>query len=260
MIINNEKDDKNMSNVASGATVDPDEVAFFAAIADSWWDPHGPFKPLHKLNPTRLKYIRETMCEHFSLDQKSIKPFGGLRILDIGCGGGLISEPMTRLGANMVSVDASMKNIRVASLHAEQSNLKIDYRNVTAESLVEDGEKFDAIINMEVIEHVADVRAYLSACRSLLKDDGIMLVSTLNRTAKSWLFAIVGAEHVLRWLPVGAHDWNKFMSPVELTTAIETAGFKGDYLTGFSFAPFSGKWSLSERDTDVNYAMAALPI
>jgi 2-polyprenyl-6-hydroxyphenyl methylase/3-demethylubiquinone-9 3-methyltransferase len=242
---------------AVGATVDPEEVAFFAKIADSWWDPHGPFKPLHLLNPTRLAYIRREVVSHFDLDDTAIEPLKNLRLLDIGCGGGLISEPMCRLGADVVAVDASEKNIKTASVHAEAGGLEIDFRNNTAEALAEAGEKFDVIINMEVIEHVADVDAYLAACRKLLKPEGIMLLSTISRTPKAYLFAIIGAERVMRWLPAGAHDWNKFITPEELSDYAEKAGFAPTEATGFVFNPFSGKWRLSDSDTSVNYAMAA---
>jgi len=245
------------NGTAAGATVDPDEVAFFAKIADSWWDPHGPFKPLHQLNPTRLAYIRQAVIAHFGLDDGSVTPFKGLRLLDIGCGGGLISEPMRRLGADVVAVDASEKNIKTASVHAKAGGLEIDFRNNTAEALADAGEQFDVIINMEVIEHVADVDAYLAACRRLLKPSGIMLLSTINRTRKAYLFAIIGAERVMRWLPVGAHDWNKFLTPKELASYSEKAGFVPSEATGFVFSPLRGKWNLSTSDTSVNYAMAA---
>lgn len=252
-------DELNTDNkdAVAGLTVDESEVAFFAKIADSWWDPSGPFKPLHQLNPTRLGYIRQEVCKHFSLDE-TLKPFTGLRLLDIGCGGGLISEPMCRLGADVVAVDASEKNIKTASVHASEGGLEIDFRNNTAEALAEAGEQFDVIINMEVIEHVADVSAYLAACRKLMKPGGIMLLSTLNRTAKSYLFAIIGAEHILRWLPVGAHDWKKFLKPEELADAAKAAGFTPSDPTGFIMAPLSQKWSLSDSDVAVNYAMAAV--
>jgi len=253
----NDQGNNENGATAVGATVDPDEVAFFAKIADSWWDPHGPFKPLHQLNPTRLTYIRREVTAHFGLDEKATAPFKGLRLLDIGCGGGLISEPMCRLGADVVAVDASEKNIKTASVHAEAGGLEIDFRNTTAEALAEAGEQFDVIVNMEVIEHVADVDAYLAACRKLLKPEGIMLLSTINRTAKAYLFAIIGAERVMRWLPVGAHDWNKFITPVELADFSEKAGFAPTEATGFVFNPFGGKWRLSDSDFSVNYAMAA---
>jgi len=243
--------------IARGGTVDESEVAFFARIADTWWDPKGPFKPLHILNPTRLGYIRQEVEAHFGLEKNLKKPFEGLRLLDIGCGGGLVSEPMARLGADVVAVDASEKNIKTASVHAAQSKLEIDFRNNTAEALAEAGEQFDVIVNMEVIEHVADVDTFLGACRRLLKPGGIMLLSTINRTAKSYLFAIVGAEHILRWLPVGAHDWNKFIKPDELKDHVAKAGFKAGDATGFVFNPIGGRWRLSSTDTGVNYAMTA---
>jgi len=242
---------------AVGQTVDAEEVAFFARIADTWWDPKGPFKPLHLLNPTRLLYIRQLVEKHFNLEPRLKAPLTGLRLLDIGCGGGLISEPMARLGADVVAVDASDKNIKTASLHAAQGGLEIDFRHTTAETLAEAGEKFDIIVNMEVVEHVADVSLYLSACRALLKPGGIMLLSTINRTPKAYLFAIIGAERVLRWLPVGAHDWNKFLKPEELAEHLQNAGMNATAPTGYVFAPFSQKWSLSDRDVSVNYAMAA---
>ncbi|MEX0300216.1 MAG: bifunctional 2-polyprenyl-6-hydroxyphenol methylase/3-demethylubiquinol 3-O-methyltransferase UbiG [Kordiimonas sp.] len=247
----------NNKDAVDGLTVDENEVAFFAKIADSWWDPNGPFKPLHQLNPTRLNYIRQEVSRHYGL-KDSPTPFEGLRLLDIGCGGGLISEPMCRLGADVVAVDASEKNIKTASLHAERSGLEIDFRNNTAEALAKAGEQFDVIVNMEVIEHVADVDAYLTACRKLMKPGGIMLLSTINRTAKAYLFAIIGAEHVLRWLPVGAHDWNKFLKPEELASAVEKVGFTAAPPTGFVMNPLSQKWRLDNRDVAVNYAMSAV--
>jgi len=253
----NETGQIDENGTIAGATVDPGEVAFFAKIADSWWDPHGPFKPLHQLNPTRLAYIRREVTKHFNLDEAATQPFKGLRLLDIGCGGGLISEPMCRLGADVVAVDASGKNIKTASVHAETAGLKIDFRNNTAEALAEAGEQFDVIINMEVIEHVANVDAYLAACRKLLKPEGIMLLSTINRTPKAYLFAIIGAERVMRWLPVGAHDWNKFLTPTELSEASAKAGFTPTEATGFVYNPFNTKWKLSDSDFSVNYAMAA---
>lgn len=247
----------NSGTTAEGETVDAGEVEFFARIADTWWDPKGPFKPLHLLNPTRLLYIRQQVETHFSLEPRQKLPFKGLHLLDIGCGGGLISEPMARLGANVVAVDASDKNIKTASLHAAQNGLEIDFRHTTAEAMAEAGETFDVIVNMEVVEHVADVGLYLRACRTLLKPGGIMLLSTINRTPKAYLFAIIGAERVLRWLPVGAHDWNKFLKPEELANYVETCGMKSSPATGYVFAPLSQKWSLSDRDVSVNYAMTA---
>ncbi|WND01373.1 bifunctional 2-polyprenyl-6-hydroxyphenol methylase/3-demethylubiquinol 3-O-methyltransferase UbiG [Temperatibacter marinus] len=244
------------NSIATGQTVDPDEVAFFAKIADTWWDPKGPFKPLHQLNPTRLTYIRQQCEAHFSLDPQGLQPLKGLTVLDIGCGGGLISEPMCRLGATVTGVDASEKNVKTALAHAHQTDLDITYVNTTSEALAEAGEKFDIIINMEVIEHVADVQAYLTSCKKLLKPEGIMLVSTISRTAKSMLFAKIGAEYIMRWLPVGAHDWNKFITPDELQHYLSDAGFLSSRATGFCYNMLKGKWRLDETDTAVNYAVS----
>ena len=241
------------------STVDADEIANFEKMADHWWDPNGPFKPLHQLNPTRLAFIRGALDSHFSLNPAAARPLQGLRLLDIGCGGGLVSEPMARLGASVTGVDASEKNIGTASVHAERSGITIDYRATTAESLAENGEHFDIVINLEVVEHVADVTAYLKACRQLIKPGGIMLVSTLNRTAKSFAMAIVGAEYVMRWLPRGTHDWTKFITPAELSDHLEQAGFDTASPQGFIFNPLTWRWALSSRDTAVNYAIAATP-
>ena len=246
------------SDTKISASVDAEEVAFFASISSEWWNPDGPFRPLHELNPCRISYIRNLLTKHNLLDDSSPKPLEGLRILDIGCGGGLICEPLTRLGATMIGVDATQKNIGVASHHASEMGLKIDYRNTTAEDLAEAGEQFDAIINMEVIEHVADINIYLASCRKLLKPDGIMLVSTLNRTLKSLLLAKIGAEYILRWLPIGAHDWNKFLKPEELEAALTKAGFKMDDLAGMNYNPLTRRWKLDGRDFAINYAVSAI--
>jgi 2-polyprenyl-6-hydroxyphenyl methylase / 3-demethylubiquinone-9 3-methyltransferase len=201
---------------AATSTIDAAEVAKFEAMAAEWWDPQGKFKPLHMLNPCRLGYITAQIAAEFDRDLTQALPFAGLRILDIGCGGGLLSEPMARLGATVVGADAAPRNIPVAQLHAEQSGLKIDYRNTTAEALAAAGERFDAVLNMEVVEHVADPLAYLTACHDLLKPGGLMVCSTLNRNPKSFAMAIIGAEWVMRWLPKGTHDWQKFITPDEL--------------------------------------------
>lgn len=240
------------------STVDPDEIARFAAMAESWWDETGDFKPLHKLNPVRLEYIRDALCAHFDREP-GLKPLTGLRLLDIGCGGGLLAEPMARLGADVVGADATEANTRIAALHAEQSGLEIDYRFTTAEALAEAGERFDVVINMEVIEHVADVDLFVAACRALLKPDGLMLVSTLNRTPESYVKAIVGAEYVLRWLPKGTHEWNKFLKPSELSAALERNGFTLTELKGMSYNPFRDHWSISD-DLAVNYLGSAVPV
>ena len=239
-------------------TIDPAEVAKFEAMAAEWWDPNGKFKPLHLMNPCRLDYITGQIAAEFGRDLKLPRPFAGLRILDIGCGGGLLSEPMARLGATVVGADAAPRNIPVAQIHARQSALEIDYRHTTAEALADAGEQFDVVLNMEVIEHVADPAAYLTACQQLLKPGGLMICSTLNRNPKSWLMAIVGAEHIMRWLPKGTHDWNKFITPDELQALIEQAGLTQVDRKGMVFNPIGWSWSLSSRDLSVNYVTASV--
>ena len=247
-----------MSATESRNTIDESEIAKFEAMAAEWWDPAGKFKPLHMLNPTRLEYIVDQINAEFGLDAKNLKPFTGLRLLDIGCGGGLLSEPMARLGADVVGADAAAGNIPVAQIHAEQSGLEIDYRNTMAEALVDEGEQFDVILNMEVIEHVADPQAYLTACYALLKPGGLMICSTINRNAKSYMVAIVGAERVMRWLPVGTHEWQKFITPDELFTLIGKSGLEPVDRKGFTFNPLTWRWSISERDLSVNYVTASV--
>lgn len=239
-------------------TVDPSEIAKFEAMAAEWWNPEGKFKPLHMLNPCRLDYITSQIAAEFGRDLRAPAPFAGLRILDIGCGGGLLCEPMARLGATVVGVDAAPRNIPVARLHAEQSGLEIDYRIGTAEELAAAGERFDIVLNMEVVEHVADPLAYLTACRTLTRPGGLHICSTLNRNPKSYVFAIVGAEQVMRWLPKGTHDWKKFITPDELFDLLRRAGFDPVDRKGmvFNFARWS--WSLSDRDLSVNYVTASL--
>ncbi|GHC27517.1 ubiquinone biosynthesis O-methyltransferase [Gemmobacter nanjingensis] len=239
-------------------TIDPGEVAKFEAMAAEWWDPAGKFKPLHQMNPCRLHYITSQISAEFDRNLTHPQPFAGLRILDIGCGGGLLSEPMARLGADVVGADAAPRNIPVAQLHAEQSGLTIDYRNTTAEALAEAGEQFDVVLNMEVVEHVADPLAYLTACQTLLKPGGLMICSTLNRNAKSFAMAIVGAEWVMRWLPKGTHDWAKFITPDELYDLIRRAGLDPVDRKGMVFNPVSWNWSLSARDLSVNYVTASV--
>ncbi len=239
-------------------TIDQGEIDKFQAMAAEWWDPNGKFKPLHMLNPCRLDYITAQIAAEFGRDLTAERPFEGLRILDIGCGGGLLSEPMARLGADVVGADAAERNIPVAKVHAEQSGLEIDYRHTTAEALVEAGEQFDAVLNMEVVEHVADPLAYLTACQELLKPGGIMVCSTLNRNAKSYMMAIIGAEHVMRWLPKGTHEWSKFITPDELFELLRQAGLEPVDRKGFVFNPISWSWSISERDLSVNYVTAAI--
>ncbi|SFA97200.1 3-demethylubiquinone-9 3-methyltransferase [Poseidonocella pacifica] len=242
---------------ASETTVDAGEVAKFEAMAAEWWDTEGKFKPLHMLNPCRLEYICAQIAAEFGRTRDGKSPFAGLRILDIGCGGGLLAEPMARLGAEVVGADAAAGNIPVAEVHAEQSGLEIDYRHTTAEALAAEGEQFDVVLNMEVVEHVADPAAYLAACAALLKPGGLMICSTLNRNPKSFAMAIVGAEYVMRWLPKGTHDWSKFITPDELFDLIRGAGLEPVDRKGFVFNPVLWKWKLSERDLSVNYVTAS---
>ncbi|MDO8883585.1 bifunctional 2-polyprenyl-6-hydroxyphenol methylase/3-demethylubiquinol 3-O-methyltransferase UbiG [Pseudotabrizicola sp.] len=242
----------------SQTTVDPAEVAKFEAMAAEWWDPNGKFKPLHMLNPCRLDYITGQIAAEFDRDLTKPLPFKGLRLLDIGCGGGLLAEPMARLGADVVGADAAPRNIPVAQVHAAQSGLAIDYRHTTAEAMAAAGEQFDVVLNMEVVEHVSDPLAYLSACQQLMVPNGLMICSTLNRNPKSFLMAIIGAEHVMRWLPKGTHDWKKFITPDELCDLIRSAGLDPVDRKGMVFNPISWSWSLSSRDLSVNYVTASV--
>jgi 2-polyprenyl-6-hydroxyphenyl methylase/3-demethylubiquinone-9 3-methyltransferase len=239
-------------------TIDPAEVAKFEAMAAEWWDPNGKFKPLHLMNPCRLDYITTQIAAEFDRDLAGPAPFAGLRILDIGCGGGLLSEPMARLGATVVGADAAPRNIPVAQVHAEQSGLTIDYRVTTAEDLAAAGEQFDVVLNMEVVEHVADPLGYLTACQQLLKRGGLMICSTLNRNPKSFVMAIIGAEWVMRWLPKGTHDWAKFITPDELYDLIRQAGLDPVDKKGMVFNPVSWRWAVSDRDLSVNYVTASI--
>ena len=244
-------------NSATNTVVDA-EIAKFEAMAAEWWDPKGKFAPLHMMNPVRLDYITAQIAAEYGRDLTGEAPFAGLRILDIGCGGGLLSEPMARLGARVVGADAAARNIPVAQVHAEQSGLEIDYRHTTAEAMAEAGEQFDVVLNMEVVEHVADPLAYLTACRQLLKPGGLMICSTINRNAKSFAMAIVGAEYVMRWLPKGTHDWQKFITPEELFKLIEGAGLDPVDRKGFVFNPVAWSWRVSDRDLSVNYVTASV--
>ena len=244
--------------MALTSTIDPAEVAKFEAMAAEWWNPNGKFKPLHMLNPCRLDYITAQIAAEFDRDLTMPNPFKGLRILDIGCGGGLLSEPMARLGAVVVGADAAPRNIPVAQLHADAAGLIIDYRHTTAEDLAAAGEQFDVILNMEVVEHVADPLAYLTACQMLLKPGGLMVCSTLNRNPKSFVMAIIGAEWVMRWLPKGTHDWAKFITPDELYDLLRRAGLNPVDRKGMVFNPVAWSWSLSARDLSCNYVTSSL--
>ncbi|MGE4327440.1 MAG: bifunctional 2-polyprenyl-6-hydroxyphenol methylase/3-demethylubiquinol 3-O-methyltransferase UbiG [Pseudodonghicola sp.] len=243
---------------ASESTVDPSEIAKFEAMAAEWWDPSGKFKPLHMLNPCRLDYITGQIAGQFDRDLRLPKPFAGLRLLDIGCGGGLLSEPMARLGAEVVGADAAEKNLPVARIHAEQSGLEIDYRHTTAEALAAAGEQFDVVLNMEVVEHVADPLSYLTACRELLKAGGLHICSTINRNPKSYAVTILGAEVIMRWLPRGTHEWSKFITPDELIELLRQSGVEPVDRKGFVFNPLSWSWSISPRDLSVNYVTASV--
>jgi len=240
------------------SSIDPAEVERFSRIAAEWWDPRGKFAPLHRFNPVRLAFIRDHALYRFGRDARVRRPFEGLRLLDIGCGGGLLAEPMTRLGFQVVGVDASERNIGTASAHAAAQGLEIDYRASTAEALVAAGEPpFDVILNMEVIEHVADPGEYLRSCAQLLKPGGLMIVATLNRTLKAMALAKVGAEYVLRWLPIGTHDWSKFLKPDEIRDFLSSQPVVVDGPYGVVFNPLTGRWTES-TDTDVNYMMTVV--
>ena len=243
---------------AQQSTVDPGEIAKFEAMAAEWWDVNGKFKPLHMLNPCRLDYITQQIAGEFDRDLARPDAFKGLRILDIGCGGGLLCEPMARLGADVVGADAAEGNIPVAKVHAEQSGLKIDYRHTTAEDMAAAGEQFDVVLNMEVVEHVASPIDYLTACQKLLKPGGLHVCSTINRNPKSYAVAIIGAEVVMRWLPKGTHEWSKFITPDELFDLLRQAGLTPVDRKGFVFNPVSWSWKISDRDLSVNYVTAAL--
>ena len=240
---------------ATGSSVDREEVARFAAMAEKWWDPKGDFAPLHKFNPVRLEFIRDQAAARFGRDAKARRPFEGLRLLDIGCGGGLLSEPMSRLGFAVTAVDASARNIGTAKAHAEPQGLDIDYRCATAEQLEAEGAgPFDVVLNMEVIEHVADPAAYLKTCARLLKPGGLMIVATLNRTMRALALAKIGAEYVLRWLPPGTHDWSKFLKPEEIRGFLDGEPYVVEGPFGVAYNPLTDRWSQS-ADTGINYMM-----
>ncbi len=240
----------------AGSTVDADEVARFSALAATWWDPRGKMGMLHKFNPVRLGYIKEHACRQFGRDPKGLDSLAGLRILDIGCGGGLLSEPLARLGAAVVGADPAAANIKAAALHAAAAGLAIDYRETTAEALADTGERFDVVLAMEVVEHVADMPLFVSRCAEMVKPGGLMIVATLNRTLKSFALAIVGAEYVMGWLPRGTHQWDKFVTPQELTAALQRPGLRVIGEIGMIYHLIADRWQLSS-DTDVNYMIAA---
>jgi 2-polyprenyl-6-hydroxyphenyl methylase/3-demethylubiquinone-9 3-methyltransferase len=236
-------------------TVDPAEIERFSRIAEEWWDPAGKFAPLHQLNPVRIGYIRDRAATHWQRDALSGSPLDGLDLLDIGCGGGLLSEPMARLGAKVTGIDAAARNIATASLHAEGQDLAIDYRATTAESLAEANKRYDIVLALEIVEHVADVELFLRTCGALVKPGGLLFLSTLNRTAKSWALAIAGAEYVLRWLPRGTHDWKKFLKPSEVVRGLRGGAIEAQEIVGVVYSPLSRAWSLNKADLDVNYML-----
>ena len=243
-------------NQPGATTVDDAEVARFSALAGEWWDPRGKMAPLHKFNPVRLGYVRDQAAARFDRNPKRLDCLKGLRILDIGCGGGILSEPLARLGATMVGADPSATNIEAARLHAAAGDLVIDYRGTTAEELADAGERFDIVLAMEVVEHVADVPLFVRRCAEMVKPGGLMITATLNRTLKSFALAIVGAEYILRWLPVGSHQWDKFVTPNELEIALEQGGLRAFHEQGVIYNILADRWQLS-TDTDVNYMIAA---
>jgi 2-polyprenyl-6-hydroxyphenyl methylase / 3-demethylubiquinone-9 3-methyltransferase len=243
--------------LGNGTTVDPGEVGRFSARADAWWNPEGSFRPLHELNPVRLSFIRQQLVAHFGRDASSLRPFEGLTLLDVGCGGGLIAEPMSRLGFAVTGIDADAEAIGVARTHSEGTGLSIEYRVGTAESIAASGQSFDAVLALEVIEHVADANLFIGCVGALVKKGGAFIATTLNRTARSFALAIIGAEYVLRWLPRGTHDWRKFIRPSELVTGLRRHGFSPLELAGVSYDWARGEWMLS-RDLEVNYMIAAM--
>lgn len=248
--------DNASEKTATAPTIDPAEIEKFSRMAADWWNPDSKFKPLHKFNPVRLFYIKSRACNHFGRDPSAAKPLSGLRILDIGCGGGLLCEPMARLGAEIVGVDPSETNIKIASLHAEQSGLAIDYRSSTAEDLRGSGETFDIVLNMEVIEHVADVDTFLTECAAMVRPGGLMFIATINRTLKALALAIVGAEYVLQWLPRGTHEYEKLVRPDEIRGPLSASGLSVIDETGVVYNPLSDRWRLSS-DMGVNYMILA---
>ena len=238
-------------------TVDPVEVDRFARIAGEWWDPAGKFAPLHRLNPVRIGYVRDRVAAHCRRDALSGTPLAGLSLVDIGCGGGLLCEPMRRLGATVTGIDAASDNIEVAAAHAARQGLAIDYRRSTAEALVSAGQRFDIVLALEIVEHVADADLFLRSCSVLVKPGGLLFLSTLNRTAKAWALAIAGAEYVLGWLPRGTHDWRKFLKPSEVARALRAGDMDVREIVGVVYSPLSRAWSLSRTDLDVNYMLYA---
>lgn len=252
------------SHSTAGASLDPDEIARFQALAQEWWNPNGKFRPLHQIGPARLQFIRDELVRHFSLGDAQgadgrpvLKPLKGLSVLDIGCGGGLISEPLTRLGANVTGIDPGQRNIDIAVQHAREQGLDITYQAITVEELAKTGQTFDAVVCLEVVEHVPDVGAFVKAMSGVLKPGGMLILSTINRNLKSYALAIVAAEYLLRWLPKGTHQWERFITPDELSRFVADAGLECLTTTGMTYNPLKDVWSLNNGDIDVNYLLSA---
>ena len=245
-----------MADRRHAPSIDQAEIERFSRLAADWWDPRGPMAPLHKFNPVRLAYIRDQAAARFDRNPKKLDCLKGMRLLDIGCGGGILSEPLARLGAEVVGVDPSEENINAARAHAEDTRITVDYRATTAEELAASNERFDVVLAMEVVEHVADLDAFVATCATMVKPAGLMIAATINRTLKSFALAIVGAEYVLRWLPRGTHQWDKFVTPVELESAIESNDLQVIGERGVIYNPFADRWQLSS-DMDVNYMLVA---
>ena len=238
------------------SSIDPEEVEQFSRIAAEWWDESGKFKPLHDINPLRIGYIKQHVCAHFGRDEDTLHALDGLKLVDIGCGGGLICEPMKRLGADVKGIDASEKNIKTATVHAQENGLEIDYRASTAEALVEAGEQYDVVLALEIVEHVADAQAFIDSCCALVKPGGLLVMTTINRTPQSYLKAIIGAEYVLRLLPRGTHQWKKFLRPSEMLNGMERNGLRHVNSSGMVMNPIRWEWRLDDKDLSVNYLMA----
>lgn len=251
------KEKSSQETPPRSSSINEMEVDKFARMAQEWWDPNGKFKPLHKIGPVRLAYIRDEVCRNFNIDEGKLRPLAGLQVLDVGCGGGLLCEPMARLGAQVTGADVASESIKIAKHHADEHGLDITYLDISAEELAERGEKYDVVLNMEVVEHVQHVDQFIATCASLLKPEGIMLLSTLNRTLKSFALGIVTAEYILGWLPKGTHHWEKFITPDELSKMIEAAGLRANNPVGVVYNPITDSWSRSS-DTDVNYMLSAL--
>jgi len=256
---------KKQKKFSDGSTIDAKDLQQFEALGEKWWDESGPMKPLHKLNPTRLDYLRRMACAHFGLDDRKIGALTGISALDIGCGGGLVTEPLCRMGATVTGVDAGPENIRVAKAHAKAAGLitkaeglTIDYQATTAEALAAAGKKYDLVTALEIVEHVADVPLFLQSCAALVKPGGMLIVSTLNRTPKSFMLGIVAAEYILRWLPTGTHNWKKFLKPSEIATPLARSGLKVTDVRGLVYNPLTRQFSLSADDLDVNYFLTAV--